>query len=382
MVKEDSTAARPSDAHKENIDDGGNLSAAMTSAAPNSENPLGGPVTQLSSAGSEISPPSSMVEATSNEKADVAQSGSLPILSDDPHQKSRERPLASATDQHIDTMEATRLNRSPPAQVIETSRAEDSPACDSVQDRVIGDASPSVVNSDPVDENGSVSMSDGASDDYEPAEPEQTQEEQVKHGSEPYEPADANIAEDSGHSSPRPSGKSESSEATQLYSQGSGTLEIAMCQKPDSPKLGDDADFGVHLTDLGGRNAPQIASLPQQGRSREVRNCGSTGIPTNITLGQIPPPVSHFTPYETARRYFKDFRYHDQFSDLISDGYKSLTFSNDIDPKKPFCPTELLGGDCQEPGCQEQHFRQVALTGAWANHLKAFHDRSWPRCPP
>jgi Putative zinc-finger domain len=49
---------------------------------------------------------------------------------------------------------------------------------------------------------------------------------------------------------------------------------------------------------------------------------------------------------------------------MVTSGYKSLTFSNTIDPRKPFCPTELAGKTCDDPSCEEQHFRQVALTGA------------------
>ncbi|KAF1988708.1 hypothetical protein K402DRAFT_327988, partial [Aulographum hederae CBS 113979] len=45
----------------------------------------------------------------------------------------------------------------------------------------------------------------------------------------------------------------------------------------------------------------------------------------------------------------------------VKGGYRSLTYSHNIDPMKPICRTELEGKMCEAPGCEFQHFNQMAL---------------------
>jgi hypothetical protein len=71
-----------------------------------------------------------------------------------------------------------------------------------------------------------------------------------------------------------------------------------------------------------------------------------------------------YTPYQSPLSSFQSFRYHEQFSkEPPKDGYRSLTYSNNIDPAVPLCLTELAGGVCQDPMCSEQHFRHLGLSG-------------------
>jgi hypothetical protein len=83
----------------------------------------------------------------------------------------------------------------------------------------------------------------------------------------------------------------------------------------------------------------------------------------------MPAPIeeeqpARFTPYESPLRMFKSYRYHPSYAQDIPGGFLSLTFSHQIDPEKPFCQYESAGGSCNDPECNDQHFRDVAITGA------------------
>lgn len=86
-------------------------------------------------------------------------------------------------------------------------------------------------------------------------------------------------------------------------------------------------------------------------------------------LVQVPrasePSTSRFTPYQSVLSSFKSYRFNPQFTDRVPHGYRSLTYSNTIDPTKPLCPTEASGGVCNDVDCEEQHFKQMSLAGAY-----------------
>lgn len=77
------------------------------------------------------------------------------------------------------------------------------------------------------------------------------------------------------------------------------------------------------------------------------------------------PTASHFTPYKSALSDFKSYRFNRQFTDRVPHGYRSLTYSNIIDPAKPLCSTEAQGGICNDVDCEEQHFKQMSLAGTY-----------------
>jgi hypothetical protein len=74
------------------------------------------------------------------------------------------------------------------------------------------------------------------------------------------------------------------------------------------------------------------------------------------------PPVN-FVPYRSPLKMFKAFRYHSKFRDEVPGGFKSLTYSNTIDPQQPLCPVELTGAACEDPTCIGQHLRTMGLPG-------------------
>ncbi|KAJ5619351.1 hypothetical protein N7510_003335 [Penicillium lagena] len=69
-----------------------------------------------------------------------------------------------------------------------------------------------------------------------------------------------------------------------------------------------------------------------------------------------------FSPYVSPLRNFKAYRYHPNYAEDVSNGYRSLTYSHDIDPMKYLCPYEASGGVCNDRSCEFQHFRDMTLS--------------------
>ncbi len=78
-----------------------------------------------------------------------------------------------------------------------------------------------------------------------------------------------------------------------------------------------------------------------------------------------PRPGSSFTPYESPLRYFRSYRFHPQFDEVVAGGQRSLTFSNKIDDEIVVCPHNLEGEECPDGDeCEFQHFESMAARGA------------------
>ncbi|KAI6884159.1 hypothetical protein KC363_g3692 [Hortaea werneckii] len=70
----------------------------------------------------------------------------------------------------------------------------------------------------------------------------------------------------------------------------------------------------------------------------------------------------HYTPYVSPLACFRDYRFHPAYTDTVSGGYRSLTYSHRIDPWNAFCPFELQGGTCNDRSCGFQHFGNVGVS--------------------
>lgn len=70
-----------------------------------------------------------------------------------------------------------------------------------------------------------------------------------------------------------------------------------------------------------------------------------------------------FTPYQSPLRYFKSYRFHPDFLKDVTNGFRSLTYSNAINPQNPICQYEF-GGVCNDESCANQHFHKMGLSGA------------------
>lgn len=73
----------------------------------------------------------------------------------------------------------------------------------------------------------------------------------------------------------------------------------------------------------------------------------------------------HFVPYQSPLSNFRAYRYHPQYTDNIKGGFRSLTYSNNINPNSPLCAFEIYGGVCNDRDCQFQHLRDLSLSGAF-----------------
>ncbi|KAK2748894.1 hypothetical protein FQN57_007177 [Myotisia sp. PD_48] len=69
-----------------------------------------------------------------------------------------------------------------------------------------------------------------------------------------------------------------------------------------------------------------------------------------------------FSPYKSPLNLFKAYRYHPNYTDNIDGGFRSLTYSHNIDPHKPLCDFEMSGGTCNDRSCHYQHFRDMDLS--------------------
>ncbi|KAK6345386.1 hypothetical protein TWF718_007302 [Orbilia javanica] len=87
--------------------------------------------------------------------------------------------------------------------------------------------------------------------------------------------------------------------------------------------------------------------------------------PAASTNGQPKKLEPGFTEYQSQLSGFRSFRYHPSYNKLVSQGYKSLTYSHHIDSELPVCDFETRGGTCNDPQCRWQHFRQMTLPGAF-----------------
>lgn len=76
------------------------------------------------------------------------------------------------------------------------------------------------------------------------------------------------------------------------------------------------------------------------------------------------PAQPTFKPYESVLKKFRKYRFHPDFLETVPGGFRSMSFSNRIDPQKPLCRFEVASGVCNDPDCQSQHFREMSLTGA------------------
>ncbi|PLN86377.1 hypothetical protein BDW42DRAFT_159145 [Aspergillus taichungensis] len=78
--------------------------------------------------------------------------------------------------------------------------------------------------------------------------------------------------------------------------------------------------------------------------------------------GQLQHTESKYSPYQSALKNFKAYRYHPKYGDEVSEGFRSLTYSHNIDPMKCLCPFEAAGGVCNDHSCEYQHFRDMSLS--------------------
>jgi hypothetical protein len=93
--------------------------------------------------------------------------------------------------------------------------------------------------------------------------------------------------------------------------------------------------------------------------------CCIANAPLQVEDTTASKQTSQFTPYESPLKMFTAYRYHPKYVSEVSGGFRSLTYSHQINPKEPLCRWELAGGTCNDGSCKFQHFRNMPLSGAF-----------------
>ncbi|KAG2414413.1 hypothetical protein HFD88_003604 [Aspergillus terreus] len=126
---------------------------------------------------------------------------------------------------------------------------------------------------------------------------------------------------------------------------------------PPSPGPVDAMDISQSSTDQSQNVGELLTGKEQEGESRDA--------PQNGLLEN--PPVQEslqhkFSPYVSPLKNFNAYRYHPNYTSEVTDGYRSLTYSHNIDAMKYLCPYESAGGVCNDKSCEFQHFRDMTLS--------------------
>lgn len=95
------------------------------------------------------------------------------------------------------------------------------------------------------------------------------------------------------------------------------------------------------------------SSLPQTN--------GSVPILTEDVSTDQSDQTRYFTPYKSPLKQFRAFRFHPSFNQDVSGGFRSLTYSHNINPNLEMCPWEMAGGACNDKTCQYQHVKNITL---------------------
>ena len=117
----------------------------------------------------------------------------------------------------------------------------------------------------------------------------------------------------------------------------------------------------IHPTNgIDGESLPQVDDAHQVVRTLALRLVlALIQTPSN----QVTSTFSHFTPYESPLSQFNSYRFHPEYVKNVPGGFRSLTYSHRINPHKQLCRWELAGGICNDTSCEDQHFRDMSLTG-------------------
>lgn len=223
---------------------------------------------------------------------------------------------------------------------------------------------------------GSASMSDSGSEDYEPALNQHGDQSHVEDEPEDYEPAEPDAYE--------PQIDAENDE----YEPAEEVDIIVVDNAPDGLQQPDASVSFTPTADTTMSTAARpvvedvtpipsspMLPTPTSQTSPSVRQpdtqltvLQSSAAPDSpLVLAPLSdggkPAMSRFVPYQSPLSNFKSFRFHPQFSDVVKNGFRSLTYSNNIDPKTPLCSAELEGRFCEDVKCVDQHFGSMALSG-------------------
>lgn len=198
--------------------------------------------------------------------------------------------------------------------------------------------------------------SEDGSDGYEPPDVElSTPSRKFSRASTPFSPAPANLV-----SIPETG-------ANGFQDQGStadfiAAQQISTVQQDTASEIGREVDVALHVKR---RPLYLIANQVDQVSEALVASAPAPGPASDI-------PQTAFVPYESPLRYFHAYRFHPEYSQSVSGGLRSLTYSNKIDVKQEICPDELASKSCPRgKECEFQHFENMQAPGMYISELGA-----------
>jgi hypothetical protein len=164
-------------------------------------------------------------------------------------------------------------------------------------------------------------------------------------------------------------------EVQELEKQSSRESSISDAYEPPEPEADSSPSDSVYtppfspvsLASVKSAEVSRVerADMPLMGKVQELEVQPETsslhGLSNNEPQEEKAP---RFTPYISPLRWFKAYRYHPRFTENVSGGFRSLTYSHNIDSEKYLCPYEATGGVCNDRSCDLQHFRDMTLSGA------------------
>ncbi|EXJ79850.1 hypothetical protein A1O3_08135 [Capronia epimyces CBS 606.96] len=275
----------------------------------------------------------------------------------------KEEALQAAA--RVDTLQTDAMEISPEPEYLPEIHQTTVPASDSR--RPSNDTSMDMDD----DSEGSVSMSDSGSE----AEEEDDDDDDDDEEEEDYEPADADTSqptqqsdEDSDEYDPEEAPVQDLTPTTGVneeYELSEDQLDTEAGRSEDMAHEPVDQGQVVSATSADTKlddseSGLELAEADSSPKTQDVPDGESPGA-TSILDGREPSTV-HFVPYKTPLSTLKTYRFHPDYNDTVKTGYRSLTYSNQIDPSRPLCPTELSGEPCRDPKCEEQHFSQLGLS--------------------
>ncbi|SPN99826.1 uncharacterized protein DNG_02678 [Cephalotrichum gorgonifer] len=106
----------------------------------------------------------------------------------------------------------------------------------------------------------------------------------------------------------------------------------------------------------------ESTALPEHISSR-VPDAADEDLDLPAEAENTPEPTSRtsFVPYESMLKGFRSYRFHPRFHKDVKGGLRSPTYSNNINPKVPFCLGFLLGACAKGASCKYQHVDAVNI---------------------
>ncbi|CAH0039419.1 unnamed protein product [Clonostachys solani] len=169
-----------------------------------------------------------------------------------------------------------------------------------------------------------------------------------------------------------------------LEAETSTEQEALVNGQPHGPDACEPEDLELQTLMQESDKSPSFSPEPAENSSGETSdNEQQANLPTSLTksisTGQVEStaaspreenrqeklelrPGSSFVPYDSSLRPFRAYRFHPRFNNSVPGGFRSLTYSNNIDVNLEVCPDQLAGQACSRGNlCPYQHFEAMQL---------------------